>query len=1078
MKDNIAKLFFVILFVFVSCSAFAQTRVLNGTVRDADTNETIIGATVVEIGDNNRFINGTTTDINGNFSLKLSKKDAKVSISYISYLTYDIDVNASTSYLEIQLKEDIQSMETIVVVADRVATNEFMPIAERDMSTTVARISTADLGDTPSASIEEMLQGRLSGVDITGGNGDPGAGLSIRIRGSSSLDPNAQPLIVVDGIPYDTTIEDGFDFSTSDDEEIGTILDISPSDIETIEILKDAAAAAVWGSQGADGVVLITTKRGVRSETQFEFSYKTTVTFEPSEMPMLNGDQYISLQKEAIFNASGEYGAGSYQQLNYDQSWSDYYNFSQNTDWVDLVTQMGFANEANFSLRGGGEKSRYRASVGYYDQTGTTIGTSLQRLNTRVNFDYDVSDKLRFAADISYVHSDNDKTYTGSDGVAVRGAAYLKMPNMAVYEYDAYGNMSDKYFAPYTDNYQDSGTVSYNPVALAYEATNNTTSNRVNTRFSLSYDLHPTLTFKSDASLDITSKKSLTALPSIATGASWNETVYNQVTETDEESIKTQTFNKFIYQPNLGEDHRITALASFSTSDTQTITTQVQAQGLPSIEILDVAVDSRLSKMASSSVRMRSVASLINVNYVMYDKYIVTTGIRYDGDSRFGDGNRWGAFPSLSLAWRLSGESFMNNVDWLNEFKIRASYGENGRAPSSKYSQYASYTVGNSYINDSLQGISISNVQLSNLRWETTIQKNIGFDFSIFNNKVVGNFEVYSKISDDVIFDSVSIPSSSGFSTLAHMNWGAIENNGWEFQVDVKLFQNRDWTVSANFNIAQNQNIILEIPDNYATESYTFANGTYAKRIEVGQPLGSFYGYKYLGVYSTSEDAAVKDKNGNIVYDMDGNPMSMRASSSSGYEFQAGDAMYEDLNNDGIINEYDITYLGDSNPLFTGGFGLNLKYKKFTLSSFFYYKYDYDVINQTRMYAENMYNTNNQAVSTLGRWRREGDVTDIPRALYGTGYNWLGSDRFVEDASFIRLKSVNIGYTLDGKKIKAAGLKNVRLFATIYNPLTWTNYTGQDPEVSMNASNVFSVGIDSARTPANQSVMFGVNVSF
>lgn len=367
---------------------------------------------------------------------------------------------------------------------------------------------------------------------------------------------------------------------------------------------------------------------------------------------------------------------------------------------------------------------------------------------------------------------------------------------------------------------------------------------------------------------------------------------------------------------------------------------------------------------------------------------------------------------------------------------------------------------------------------MSNLKWETVIQSNIGVDYGFWDNRISGSFEIYKKRTKDAIFTNVKLPSTSGFATLDAQNWGTIDNNGWEFFVTANLFRNKDWNIDLNLNLAQNKNVIVKIPDDYDNEKYSYGNGQYARRVEEGKPIGSIYGYRYLGVYKSEKDAVVKDATGNVVIDVNTNePLKMRPKLGR-TPFAGGDAIYEDIDKNGVIDEHDIVYLGDSNPLLTGGFGPSIRYKNFSLSAFFHFKYDFDVVNDARMKTENMYTKDNQSTATLRRWKKEGDITDIPRPVLNGGYNWLGSDRFVEDASFLRLKTLSLAYTFDSKKIEKLHLKSLKLYLTAYNLFTWTKYTGQDPEIYLSGGDPFAIAMDYSKTPPSKTFTFGLNVSF
>ena len=1066
MKNKLILILLVNLCLPFICNG---QHIIKGVIKSATDNSVLTGASVMEVDNSNRFIAGVTADFDGNYIMELSSPNALIRVSFMGFISKDIKLNGQT-VLDITLEEDFEQLVGAVVVTDANSNNGMMPVNKRDVATAISSIDLKALENVAVTSIGDLMQGRMSGVDITSVSGDPGAGMSIRIRGTSSLNANAEPLIVIDGVPYETKVNSTINYATATEEEYGAMLDLAPSDIQSIEVLKDAAAAAVWGTQGANGVLIITTKRGTKGRTTFSYDSKFTSSWEPSAMPMLSGAEYAMIQTEGLFNARGLQSIPS--EIAYDKSWYNYHNYAQDTDWMKELTQTAFTHEHNVSLVGGGEKARYRSSVGFLDQSGTTIQTGLQRITTRFNMDYDISDRIRFSTDFSYAFSDNDRSYSSS----LRSNALKKAPNMAVYEMDKDGNSTGKYFSPY-QNYQGTGDVYYNPVALANDGLNNMKSNRVITKFSLKLDIIPeVLQYLGDAAFDFMDNDTRTFFPESASGALWNSDKMNRVTNIDDESTMTQTFNKLLFTPKLGEDHRLTVLGLVSTYERANATMQSKVSNTPSSSMDVISSDALLESVSSQKSKIRQLSFLLNANYVLFDRYILAAGVRADGDSRFGEASRWGYFPFASVAWRISSEPFAENLLWLSDLKLKASYGMNGTPPSAAYGHFSKYGAYGGYIDQT--SIIPLNIQLSNLKWETVIQSNIGLDYGFLNNRISGSLEFYSKTTKDAIFTNVKLPSTSGFSILEAQNWGTIDNKGWELFVAANIYQDKDWSVDFNLNLAQNKNIIVDIPDDYDNKRYTFGNGQYAYAIEEGKPMGSIYGYRYLGVYSTNEDAYVKDKDGNVINDINtGQPIVMRPKLGAS-TFKGGDAIYEDIDKNGIIDEHDIVYLGDSNPMITGGFGPSLKYKNFSLSAFFHFKYGYDVINFSRMYSENMYSKDNQSIATLDRWRKEGDVTNIPRALYNTGYNWLGSDRFVEDASYLRLKTLSLGYSFDQDMLKKANLKSLRLYLTAYNLFTWTNYLGQDPEISIPGGNPFAVSADNSKTPPAKTITLGLSISF
>lgn len=1066
--------FLILMLPLISGLAQAPT-VLKGKVIDQATGESLIGVTVIEVNELNRSLNGTVTDLNGNFTLRLSSPDTKVKISYIGFRTEEYTISGQ-SFLEVDLEEETQVLEEVVVTAEGKKVGGFIPVSERDLTGAVSTVEMKELEEVKVSSVGEMLQGRASNVDITLASGDPGAGMSVRIRGTASISGSNQPLIVVDGVPFEIELDNDFDFSAVTQEQFSGLLNIAPEDILTIQVLKDAAATAVWGSRGANGVLLIETKRGVMGKTTFDYIYKLSILQQPKSIPLLDGDSYSMLMLEGILNSGS---TEIPKELAYDKKWEEYHNYSRNTNWLDEITQTGFAHDHNFSLMGGGESALYRFSLGYLDQEGTTKGTHFTRLTSRFNLDYHVSRKLLFSGDLSYTYSDNDLAYREStehyqDARGVRELAYIKAPNMSIYDYDAKGSMSDNYFSP-GENFQGWGNRWYNPVAMANESTWNRKQHRLRTKLQLQYDILDDLVFQSFVAYDIDNQLENRFLPQNVTGLHWTSTWVNQASGMDLQSSVLEAQAQLLYTFLRGSRHKLTSMIAFTLSDKKNRWYYGSTSNLPSSYIISYAQPAPIWWIGDGYSQNRMVAFLGFAHYSLLDRYLVQFNVRREGSSRFGYDSRWGTFPSMSIAWRVSSERFMSGLTFLNDLKIRYSYGVNGNQPSGSYGYFNLYSTGQEYIDMAV--VIPTNLQLDNFRWEKNSQVNYGLDFFAFQNYLELHFDVYNQKSKDLIWENLNLPATSGFPRITR-NWGSMDNRGWELMFVTDILRREKLQLDVNFNIAHNENKITEIPENFDFEYGSEANnGQYARRAQTGHPIGSFYGFRYLGVYPTDADAVARDADGNIIYDMAGYPLYMRYGNADGYRFRGGDAVYQDINHDGLINELDIVKLGDSNPKFLGGFGSKVTLGNFIATLFFHYRVGQDVVNRTKMNNENMYYRNNQSVSVLNRWRRQGDITNIPRALYNTGYNWLGSDRFVENASFVRFKSASISYSFRELATRIR-LKDLKLHFMVYNLYTWTRYTGVDPEVPMFSNDPFFIGEDKADTPPPMSYIFSINVKF
>jgi len=1064
----------------------AQNNVIRGTIIDAETKDPIAGATVIEQDAENRTITGVISDFDGNFAIKIKNPNNNLSVSTMGYSSKTIPLTGASEYT-IELIPSVSDLEEVLITAEKPVDNGLIGIAERNLTTSVVTVKASDLENTQAASIDEALQGRMPGVDITANTGDPGAGMQIRIRGTSSINGSSDPLVVVDGMPYETSIPEDFNFGSADEQGYAALLNIAPSDIESISVLKDAAATAMWGARAASGVLIINTKRGSVGAPKIGYTFIGTLSKLPKTIPMLNGDQYSMLIPEEYMNRNGTpLNTLNVKEFQYDPQQVYYYmNYGNNTDWVDAISQTGLTGEHNLSLQGGGKKARYFTSVGYYDSKGVTKGTGYQRITGRLNLDYVVSDRIRFKADLAYTHSSTDRNYvngTGS-GDRLRSVAYTKMPNMSIYEYNNFGELTPNYFSP-AQNIQGLYPGTYNPVAMAEYASNIQTVERIVPHFNLQVDLVPKrLVSTFDIQFDFNSTKAKAFLPQNATGRPFTETVVNRASDSDVDIASITSKTNLIYTPDIGDKHSLQSILSLQTNDFIYESHNALTSNTASSFLTDPSVPSRTQnaelQLYTNSSQSRNVAALVNTQYSLLDRYIINVGLRGDGNSKFGPDNRYALFPSVSTRWRVSGEPFMQNLDWLDDFSFRASYGQSGRAPRYDYRYFNIYGNFNAeYLGHN--GVYPQNIQLSNLKWETLVGKNLGLNLRMFNQRVTLDVDVYQNTTNDLIFQNLDLTTVSGYNQI-DQNVGVIDNQGWEIGLYTTPIKTDKWKVDFNFNISRNQNIIREISEYFPSESGNVdRNGEFKRFLQIDNPFGSFYGYRFKGVYPDLESTQARDANGDIITGPNGQIVYMRFNyPNTDYVFQPGDAIYEDINKDGNIDSRDVVYLGNSNPKFTGGFGPSITFNnQFKLLAFFTYRLDYDIVNGTDMLTTNMYGWDNQSTAVLDRWRNPGDQTNIPRAIYQGGYNWLGSDRYVEDASFLRFRSATFSYSLPKSALENLRLDDLRVYVTADNIMTFTNYRGQDPEVNMRGGDPFGIAIDYSRTPPTRRFTLGIQTRF
>ena len=1083
------KTYIILLMLMCAIGMVAQERVLTGKVTeklDNGAQDPIIGANVVLVNNQNRYIKGAVTDIDGNYMLQVpaDAKNLKVRVTYIGMKTVTVNYNGQT---EIDFAMESESVLEEVTVTGTRGGRDGMGVSRLEQTSAVQRVDLASIVETaPVTSVEEALQGQIAGLDINLG-GDPGARSSIRIRGTSSLSASNEPLIVIDGVPQDVDITDDFNFSTANEEDFGALLNIAPANIESIEVLKDASATAIYGTKGANGVLLINTKKGAMGKTKFSFSSKFTAKKEPESIPLLNGAQYVSLMQDAIWNAANAKGISNARnemdmlfnnpEINYDPNYRYYDEYNVDTDWLEAVKQDAIITDNNFSMTGGGEKAVYKLNLGYYDEQGTTKGTGVQRLSAGMKITYNFSDRLRVRTDFSFSNTNKDANALSS----VRSIAMQKMPNLSPYwiddvtkqPTDVYFSRDEDFQGSFTSTGSSSvGSANYNPVAMVKEGYNKTTQRDEKMTITLQYDFPFNLQYQGWVSLNMRTTKNKQFLPQEATGVLWTSSFANRSVDASTDAFSLQTENKLIYNNTFAEKHKLIATALIKTADNESFSYTSGTYGNASANLSDPVVGSVVASSGSGNSERRSISIIGQAVYSYDNRYIIRGTINHEGNSTMGKEKRWGTFPAFGASWNIEQEHFWSDSfkKWFNEGKVRFGYGWSGTSPSGASIYLGAYKSLGQYMD--MAAITPDRMQLDNLKWETTREMDLGIDLRLFN-KLSFTFDYYDKQTSDMLLKDTKLPASTGYNSVKYINSGKMSNKGVEIRFEYQVFKNKEWTVSVNANVSRNINKVKELPSTWVMDNYSFGNGNYALRIVENAPVGSFYGYRYLGVYQNTAETYARDASGNVMYDWQGNIITMKNGTVQTYP---GDAKYEDINHDGVINENDIVYLGNANPKFFGGGGFQIRWKDLTLTTFFYGRYGQKVINGARISLENMYGKNNQSTAVLHRWRAEGDQTDIPRALYGMGYNYLGSDRFVENASFIRLKTLSLSYNLPKKWLKNRGVSKLNVFATAYDLFTWTKYKGQDPEVSMPSAT--SLVRDNATTPVSRRFAIGVNLDF
>jgi len=1101
MKRKTFLCFVATLFI-VTGTAFGQKagQIIRGSVHDQEGPMMMVN--VVEIDAANRIVAACVTDFNGNFSFKLVNPKDKIKISFVGCQTQILPINNTVYKIRMT---DITQIKEVVIKAKRRSEGSGLSVPVTEISTARQTIDAKEFEGLPVTTIDEALQGRIAGLDIIANSGNLGSGTSMRLRGVSSINGSSEPLIVVDGNVWETDASSNFDYNSANDEKFAELLNINPEDIASISVLKDAAATAIWGSQGSNGVIEIKTKRGARGKTKVSYSYRITGTYQPNGMKMLNGDQYTMLLKEEYFNPKLSDDASNIVELNYDPTYSEYEMYNNNTDWVKAVKQTGWQQKHNVAISGGGEKANFRISAGYDHETGSIIKQVLDRFTTRVALDYFVSDRIKIVTNIAMTYTNNKKNYSGSlnNNSDLLSMAYIRMPNLSIYEQDAYGNNTKDYYNMLSSSSSELSDQrsNVNPVALANLAKNGESSFNIEPEFQLKYNLlglsndDTQLTYEGKIVFNIFNDYNDTFFPASLVTSGWSSTACNNATSSSYKSLGVTTTHTLTFVPKFkNEDHSLSMMLRGQMTSGNSTTQATGEYGLPSGTIQSTAANGIISSNFSTSAgQWRSMYFTFSTHYAYKSRYMLDFTIRRDGSTKFGPSERWGNFPALSGRWNISDEPFMKkHLPWLSMLSIRPGWGISGKQPDAEYLYFSKYANGSSYTGEG--SVYQSNIQLKKLKWEEKESFNLGFDFGFLDDLINGNVDIYTGTVRDLLMQNRSIPTSSGFSTLSYQNVGKMKNTGWEFNINGnRIIKAGKFSADFNISFANNRNELTEMdPTCLASLNSEFdrSNGSYLTRVQLNRSLGSIYGFKYKGVYQYSEYTAnqvkgvsgpnapvVRDASGAVILDEKGNtkPMYYCYGTSSAYEFKGGDAIYEDINHDGNINELDIVYLGSSLPKITGGWGFKLQWGRLSWNNQFNFRWGNKIINQARMTAESMYSNNNQSRAVNWRWRVEGDETQIPRALYKSGYNWLGSDRFVEDGSFIRLNYTQFSYAVDAKALSKYGLSQLSMYLSANNLFCLTKYSGADPEVSYGS---YGIVYDTAKTPRSRSFTVGITIQF
>lgn len=1016
---------------------------VTGRVKDV-TGENLIGVTV-RVKDGTV---GTVTDAEGKFNIQAPNSQAVLVFSYVGYQPIEREIKGNT-LLNVTLKGDAQSLEEVVVVG-------YGEVKRGDLTGSVGSVNVEDLNKAPVKSFDDALAGRVAGVQVASPDGQPGASPNIVIRGGNSITQDNSPLYVIDGFPIE-----GYNNNS-----------LNPSEIESIQVLKDASATAIYGSRGANGVILVTTKRGTEGAPTITYDGYYGVQQSLSRAKLMDPYEFVKLQLEYDpVNATNLY-------LKNGQTLDSYRN-TPSVDWQDELLRVAPMQSHNLALRGGSKGTKYSVSGSILDQKGTIIASGFKRYQGRFTLDQDVNRNLRAGLNANY---SNFTSY----GTPVAGAGNSDLALLtSLYGYRPINGGND--LTTLLNAEQDAEVVSatnfqWNPRLTAENELRNRITNQLTANAYADYLIGSSLRLRVTGGVNRsvlryeTFNNSQTRTGNLSSVQGFNgvngSVVFTELNNWVNEN--TLTYNKLF-----SGKHRINSVTGFTAQGNRTAISGGGSVLVPNESLgINGLSDGTPYSISSYQGQNTLMSFLERVNYSYLSRYLVTLSFRADGSSRFAQGNKWGYFPSASVAWHLSQEDFMKDLKSVSDAKIRASYGVTGNNRVGDYASFStlslpvadSYSPGGVYIRGAAP-VALGN---PNLKWESTAEADLGLDLGFFNQRVVLTADLYRKKTTDLLLNS-QLPPTSGYLT-AFQNIGAVQNQGVELTLATVNLAQKAFGWTSNFNIAFNQTKVLELSQNQdnllTTVPWSSASGygnVPAYIAQVGQPVSQMYGFEWVGNYQLSDFNETTPGNYTL---KDGVPNNGITRSS----IRPGDIKYADLNGDGVVDNNDRKTIGNPNPKFIGGFSNNFTFKGFDLNVFLQFSYGNDILNANRIIFEGgaLKPGLNQFASYANRWTPDNPTNDLYR-VGGQGPR-VYSTRIIEDGSYLRLKTVNLGYTFPAPLARRAHLQSLRVYAAAQNLLTWTNYSGNDPEVSAYGS-ALTPGFDFSVYPRARTFTFGLNFS-
>lgn len=963
---------------------------------------------------------GTITDREGAYSLAIPGGEQLV-FSFTGFQRVEEPIGQRTA-INVTLMEQESTLDEVVVVG-------YGTVKRGDLTGAVSTVGEKDIRATPIVAIDRAMQGRVAGVNVTTNSARPGGATTVRIRGTGSVNAGNEPLYVIDGFP------------------MGDLNSININDIESMEVLKDASATAIYGSRGSNGVIMVTTRRGKvgRSIVSYDGYYGEQSV--RRKIPLLNAQQFAEFVNDAnVNNGSAPYFDGSSNERPLPSS------LGKGTDWQDIILRKAPIQDHQLGVSGGSEKTRYAISLGYYGQNGIIIGSDFKRYSLRTNVDSDVSSRLKVGLSAQGVHTSSNSARTEVAGntayESIVSSALNYSPTFPVW------NSDGSYFS---NQGPLNGLGADNPYAMSQEFTNKGSLIRflANTYAELKISDH--LKFKTTLGADLQANKTNSYISHLViTGASLG----GSASVASAQTINWLNENTLTYERTFGSTHQLNALLGYSyqQSDYETATAYANTFNDDFAKYHNLGAGSTLIPASSGVNQWRLISYIARVNYGFDDRFLLTLTGRRDGSSRFGANNKFGFFPSGALAWKIRNESWIRDWKLLSDAKLRVSYGLSGNQEIDNYRFLSNitplpYVLGGAL----LTGNAPQGIANPDLRWEKNAQLDIGLDLGFFDNRLSFTSDYYVKTTSDLLF-SVGVPTNSGFSSMLQ-NIGRVQNKGIELALNSTNIDRDGFRWTSAFNITFNKNKVLALDNRTefraGSDAQVHRTNISPILMRVGTPIGNFYGFKMEGIFQNEEEIAA----------------------SAQPNARSGDIHYTDINGDGIFNDEDRTIIGNANPDAFGGLNNTISYKGFDLNVFIQGTFGNEILNYGTFDQMNMTGGNNQSTRVLDRWTPTNPSNSVPRANAAGGSRLL-STLHVEDGSYIRFKNISLGYTLPTNWLQSLSVSSCRIYITGQNLFTITSYTGYDPEVNRFGSDTISQGIDYGAYPAAKMYLLGLNVKF